>query len=338
MLLSRSKFALRTLRVAVVASARQALTPSICLVQRSAASSSSSSSSGSGGVGGGPKKKNEGLPVPDEFYDDEVEKEKEFMDMANSLLGAGLESLTSMPESEVKRWNDLKKEQNPKDFNLFKLVSGEEKMEGDGSKEWEQEKINFSDVPRDEEGVFESSPAHSALVEMFSNEDMAEHLEAFQPKTLLPEEYLNYSVPWRNVEEFPDPMLEKFVPKTSPELYRHDRQGLRACPGKLQRRGPKPELRCHLIDLDDLNYLDVVTLKRFLSDDSEILGKKHTGLCAKCQRKVAKTIKRARNFGLVPHLGEYVLSDSRPLQRGKGVQYHDCANVGDQHFKSKTIL
>ena len=63
-------------------------------------------------------------------------------------------------------------------------------------------------------------------------------------------------------------------------------QGLRHCPGKLQRHGMKPQFGCHLIDLDELNYLDVLTLKKFLSDDSEILAKKMTGLCAKCQRKV----------------------------------------------------
>ena len=58
-----------------------------------------------------------------------------------------------------------------------------------------------------------------------------------------------------------------------------------------------------IVDLDEINYLDILTLRRFLSDDSEIMGGKHSGLCAKCQRKVAKTIKRARNYGIVPHLG-----------------------------------
>ena len=57
----------------------------------------------------------------------------------------------------------------------------------------------------------------------------------------------------------------------------------------MQRHGKTPELRCHLIDLDALNFLDVINLRRFLSDDGEILSRKVTGLCAKCQRQVNVT-------------------------------------------------
>ena len=45
-------------------------------------------------------------------------------------------------------------------------------------------------------------------------------------------------------------------------------------------------LRCHKLDLDALHYLDVVTLRKFLSQDSEILRRSQTGLCSKCQRQV----------------------------------------------------
>lgn len=89
-------------------------------------------------------------------------------------------------------------------------------------------------------------------------------------------------------------------------------QGLRACPGKRQRHGKSRELRCHLIDLDALSVMDVPTLKRFVTDDGEILGKRITGLCAKCQRAVATNIKHARNMGMMPHLGQFVLRDGKP--------------------------
>jgi ribosomal protein S18 len=58
------------------------------------------------------------------------------------------------------------------------------------------------------------------------------------------------------------------------------------CKGKLQRRGKEGKLECHKIDLDKLNHLDVLNLRKYLSEDSEILGRSATGLCAKCQRKV----------------------------------------------------
>lgn len=90
-----------------------------------------------------------------------------------------------------------------------------------------------------------------------------------------------------------------------------------------------------IIIQDSLDHLDILTLRRFVSDDSEILGRKHTGLCAKCQRKVAKTIKKSRNFGIMPHLGEFIIQDSRPVNRDSHV--HDTVQHND-HVISKTIL
>ncbi len=79
----------------------------------------------------------------------------------------------------------------------------------------------------------------------------------------------------------------------------------------MQRVGLNGVLRCHKIDLEVLSYLDVLTLGRFLSKDAEILPRKQTGLCARCQRKVAKTVKRARHFGILPHLGEFIVQDNK---------------------------
>ncbi len=68
-------------------------------------------------------------------------------------------------------------------------------------------------------------------------------------------------------------------------------------------------INSHKIDLDSLDKLDVVNLRRFLTEDGEILGKKSTGLCSKCQRKVAGAIKQARHIGVLPHLGQFVIFD-----------------------------
>jgi ribosomal protein S18 len=90
-----------------------------------------------------------------------------------------------------------------------------------------------------------------------------------------------------------------------------------------------------IIIQDLLDHLDILTLKRFVSDDSEILGRKHTGLCARCQRKVAKTIKKSRNFGIMPHLGEFIIKDAVPVKRDQLV--HDAVQ-NNNHVISKTIL
>ena len=114
-----------------------------------------------------------------------------------------------------------------------------------------------------------------ALIDALSNPDLAEHIDEFYPKTFhLPVDYMNYTVPWRKEGEFPHAMLDRFVPDTAPERFRHDRQGMRACPGKMQRRGKEGSLRCHLIDLDELTYLDLLTLRKYLTQDSEIVGRK----------------------------------------------------------------
>ena len=34
---------------------------------------------------------------------------------------------------------------------------------------------------------------------------------------------LNYNLPWRKTDEFPDPSLEDFVPDTSPDKFRFDK-------------------------------------------------------------------------------------------------------------------
>lgn len=49
-----------------------------------------------------------------------------------------------------------------------------------------------------------------------------------------------------------------------------------------------------------IDYKDAESLKRFLSPQSKILPKRKTFVCAKHQRKLARSIKRAREIGIVP--------------------------------------
>ncbi|PIU99197.1 30S ribosomal protein S18 [Candidatus Wolfebacteria bacterium CG03_land_8_20_14_0_80_36_15] len=53
-------------------------------------------------------------------------------------------------------------------------------------------------------------------------------------------------------------------------------------------------------NLKDINYKDIELLKRFISSQAKIIDPKHTGTCAKHQRKLAQAIKRARYLGLLP--------------------------------------
>ncbi|MFA4999165.1 MAG: 30S ribosomal protein S18 [Parcubacteria group bacterium] len=55
-------------------------------------------------------------------------------------------------------------------------------------------------------------------------------------------------------------------------------------------------------NLVDIDYKDTDILKRFVSGQAKIIDPKHTGVCAKHQRKLAQAIKRARFMGLLPYI------------------------------------
>ncbi len=51
-----------------------------------------------------------------------------------------------------------------------------------------------------------------------------------------------------------------------------------------------------------IDYKDVELLKKFLTPNARIMGRKRTGVSAKMQRKLALAIKRARYMGLLPYI------------------------------------
>lgn len=53
-----------------------------------------------------------------------------------------------------------------------------------------------------------------------------------------------------------------------------------------------------------IDYKDVATLKKYISERGKILPRRITGSCAKHQRDVTVAIKRARHVALLPYLYE----------------------------------
>ncbi|WP_457637444.1 30S ribosomal protein S18 [Oceanithermus sp.] len=53
-------------------------------------------------------------------------------------------------------------------------------------------------------------------------------------------------------------------------------------------------------ELEITDYKDAKMLKRFISETGKILPRRRTGVCAKHQRRLATTIKRARILAIVP--------------------------------------
>ncbi|MBC7326813.1 30S ribosomal protein S18 [bacterium] len=54
----------------------------------------------------------------------------------------------------------------------------------------------------------------------------------------------------------------------------------------------------------EIDYKDVDTLKKFITERAKIIPKRVTGTCAKHQRALARAIKRARIMALLPFVGE----------------------------------
>lgn len=53
-----------------------------------------------------------------------------------------------------------------------------------------------------------------------------------------------------------------------------------------------PEGRC-------FDYKDMETLRRFVNEVGKIKPRRQTGNCARCQRELAREVKRARHLGLL---------------------------------------
>lgn len=53
-----------------------------------------------------------------------------------------------------------------------------------------------------------------------------------------------------------------------------------------------------------VDYKDIETLKRFITEKGKILPRRVTGVSARFQRYLNNAIKRARYIGLLPFVGE----------------------------------
>jgi small subunit ribosomal protein S18 len=55
-----------------------------------------------------------------------------------------------------------------------------------------------------------------------------------------------------------------------------------------------------------IDYKDVATLRRYLTERGKIKARRKTGTCAKHQRRLAVAVKRARHLALLPFTAEHI--------------------------------
>ena len=56
--------------------------------------------------------------------------------------------------------------------------------------------------------------------------------------------------------------------------------------------------------VENIDYKDVARLRKFTSERAKILPRRITGTCAKHQREMTETIKRARHVALLPFISD----------------------------------
>lgn len=85
-----------------------------------------------------------------------------------------------------------------------------------------------------------------------------------------------------------------------------DDRGDRGGRGGPRRRFPRRKV-CYFrtIKAEYIDYKDVDTLRRFISDKGKIVPRRVTGTSAKFQRALAVAIKRARYMAFIPYSGAH---------------------------------
>lgn len=72
-----------------------------------------------------------------------------------------------------------------------------------------------------------------------------------------------------------------------------------------RRYSPRRKVCYFCVDgVDYIDYKDLDTLSRYVSDRGKIRPSRQTGVCAKHQRLLAKAIKRARHMALLPFVSD----------------------------------
>lgn len=70
---------------------------------------------------------------------------------------------------------------------------------------------------------------------------------------------------------------------------------------KIMRKPMKRKTCAFCEDKTDIDYKDVVRLKKYVTENGKIIPRRMMGTCAKHQRELATAIKRARQMALLPY-------------------------------------
>src|ERR1700742_1285017 len=78
----------------------------------------------------------------------------------------------------------------------------------------------------------------------------------------------------------------------------------------------KPCLHCK-DKIDQVDYRDIGTLRKFISEKGKIRSRRISGACRRHQSQIARAVKRARELALLPYVNEGGREDSPRGGRGR---------------------
>lgn len=75
--------------------------------------------------------------------------------------------------------------------------------------------------------------------------------------------------------------------------------------GRPNMRRPRKKVCAFCIDkAENIDYKDVAKLRRYVSERSKIVPRRVTGTCARHQRELTTSIKRARHIALIAYVSD----------------------------------
>ena len=92
-------------------------------------------------------------------------------------------------------------------------------------------------------------------------------------------------------------------------MQREAKQRNRRVPRRRDKKGPggggrrKPCQHCR-DKVDQVDYKDVASLRRFISEKGKIRSRRITGACRRHQSQIARAVKRAREVALLPYVAD----------------------------------
>ncbi len=70
--------------------------------------------------------------------------------------------------------------------------------------------------------------------------------------------------------------------------------------------------------VEHVDYKDIASLRKFISDRGKIRSRRITGACRRHQNQIARAVKRARELALLPYVGEGSGRDDEREGGGRG--------------------